>query len=166
MGTRSSIPCGGSVASNQTFRTKSLPGCRPSAHPGLFMANPPRARGAHGEKENQREGCRTKRGNKAEQYRAKKSARNWAGREPGERGGCEKNEETKKGGRGPGGQGQEGQGQEGKGQEGKGQEGPEYKTKKSDKTGRATNWTIYATVGKFFSGGKPVLVFFFIFVWG
>ena len=35
-----------------------------------------------------------------------------------------------------------------------------------DKTGRATNWTIYATVGKFFSGGKPVLVFFFIFVWG
>ena len=39
-----------------------------------------------------------------------------------ERGGCEKNEETKKGGRGPGGQGQEG----------KGQEGPEYKTKKSD----------------------------------
>lgn len=115
------------------------------------MANPPRARGAHGEKENQREGCRTKRGNTAEQYRAKKSARNWAGREPGERGGCEKNEETKKGGRGPGGQGQEG----------KGQEGPEYKTKKSDKTGRATNWTIYATVGKFFSGGKPVLVIIF-----
>lgn len=30
-----------------------------------------------------------------------------------------------------------------------------------DKTGRATNWTIYATVGKFFSGGKPVLVFIF-----
>lgn len=29
------------------------------------------------------------------------------------------------------------------------------------KAGRATNWTIYATVGKFFSGGKPVLVFIF-----
>ena len=49
----------------------------------------------------------------------------------------------------------------GKDRKGKGRKGQNTRQRKATKTGRATNWTIYATVGKFFSGGKPVLVFIF-----